>query len=99
MTIIEFKAADSIWLDFVLANRKVRERSHNYDVVLGPTADDDTATVLKAYFGGLYGDVGSKIAKETALRLLEVDNLPPQIYIGTNKAVKFLTQKGQVNQL
>ena len=95
----EFKDADATWMEFVLANRKVRERSHNHDVVLGPTADDDTSIVLKAYFGGLYGDIGSKKAIETALNLIEADKLPPQIYFANNYAAKFLIRKGQVQVL
>ena len=95
----EFKDADLIWMEFVLANRKVRDRSHSYDVVLGPTADDDTSIVLKAYFGGLYGNVGSRRALETALNLIEADKLPPQIYFANKSALKFLTRKGQVSML
>jgi hypothetical protein len=95
----EFKDADLIWMEFILANRKVRERSHNYDVVLGPTANDNTSIVLKAYFGGLYGDVGSTKAIETALEMIEADKLPPQIYFANNSATKFLTRKGQVTML
>ena len=95
----EFKDADLIWMEFVLANRKARECSHEYDVVLGPTANDDTSIVLKAYFGGLYGDIGSIEAIETALRLIEADKLPSQIYFANNSATKFLTQKGQVTIL
>lgn len=93
-SIKEFESADLHWLDFILSNRRVRDRTHNYDIVLGPTADDDTSLVLKAYFDGIYGEVGSLSAKETALRLLEADNLPPQIYFATNSATKFLTQIG-----
>ena len=95
----EFKDADLNWMEFVLANRKVRERSHDYDVVSGPTANDDTSIVLKAYFGGLYGDIGSIEAIETALRLIDADKLPPQIYFANNSATKFLKQKGQVTIL
>jgi len=35
---------------------------HDYDMVIGPTADDDTAFCLKAYWDGLYGKVGSDAA-------------------------------------
>ena len=95
----EFPDADLEWVKFVLANRKVRERAHNYDVVIGPTADDDTSIVLKAYFGGFYGDIGSSKAIETALTLIEADKLPPQIYFASNHAVKSLMQKGQAVML
>ena len=92
--VLEFKEADLIWMQFVLSNRKVRERAHDYDIVIGGTADDDTSVVLKAYFGGLYGDVGSDEAIATALRLIEADKLPPQIYFANNASTKFLYQKG-----
>ena len=88
-----FQTANFEWLDFVLENRKSRDKSHNYDVVIGPTANDDTSVVLSVYFEGLYGEIGSRIAKETVIRQLEVDNLPPQIYFGTNKSTKYLILK------
>ena len=98
-SVMEFKEADLIWMQFVLSNRKVRERAHNYDIVIGATADDDTSIVLKAYFGGLYGDVDSIEAIATALKLIEADKLPPQIYFANNHSTKFLIQKGQAKKI
>ena len=95
----EFINADKEWMLFVLANRKVRGRAHTHDVVMGPTANDDTSLVLKTYYGGLYGDIGTDIAIDTALRLIEADKLPPQIFFATQSATRFLTQKGQVKTI
>ena len=95
----EFIEADLDWMKFVLGNRKVRGCAHNYHVVMGPTADDDTSIVLKAYFDGLYGEIDSVTAIETALRLIESDKLPPQIYFASNDSVAMLKQKGQVQEL
>ena len=40
---------------------------HNFDLVIGPTADDDTMVCLNSYWRGLYGEVGSDEAKEKLL--------------------------------
>ena len=55
---------------------------HDYDLVIGPTADDDTMLCLKAYWDGLYGKVGSSQAKQILLNNLEPENLGIQYYIG-----------------
>jgi len=95
----EFMEADMEWMQFVLDNRKSRERAHEYDIVIGPTADDDTSTVLKAYFGGFYGDVGSEDAVLIALKMIEAEKLPPQVYFARNEATVILTQKGSVKRI
>ena len=97
--VMEFKEADLIWMQFVLSNRKVRERAHAYDIVKGPTADDDTSIILKAYFGGLYGEIDSNEAIATALRLIDADKLPPQVYFANNRSAKFLNRKGQAEKI
>ncbi len=77
-----FESADTEWLDFVLMCREKGGIPHDYDVVIGPTADDDTALCLKTYWDGLYGKVGSDAAKRILLNNLETDNLGIQYYIG-----------------
>jgi len=95
-TIKQFDIADLDWMHFVLSNRSVRDKNHDYDIVIGPTANDDTSVVLKSYFNGLYGDVNSEQALQLALDMIEADNLPEQIYFGTNKSTVCLIQKGNV---
>lgn len=77
-----FEEADIEWLDFVLMCREKGGMPHNYDLVIGATADDDTALCLKAYQDGLYGDKTSADAKNILLRNLEVENLGVQYFIG-----------------
>lgn len=77
-----FEAADLEWLDFVLMCREKGGVPHGYDMVIGPTADDDTAFCLRAYWDGLYGEAGSITAKETLLQNLEPENLGIQYFIG-----------------
>ena len=63
---------------------------HNYDMVIGPTADDNTAFCLKAYWDGLYGKIGSNAAKGILLNNLETENLGVQYYIGKQKVAEQL---------
>ena len=95
----EFLAADLEWVQFVLTNRKVRNRTHEYDIVLGPTANDDTMVVINAYLDGLYGELGSENALNTLLKNIEAEKLPGQIYFGNNKAVSLLSQKMEAEKL
>jgi len=98
-SILEFTVADLDWMRFVLSNRRLREKSHKYDIVIGPTANDDTSLVLKSYFGGLYGDVDSERALQIALEMIESENLPAQICFGSNRAIACLEQKGAVRKV
>ena len=95
----EFKVADIEWVQFVLANRKTRNRTHDYDVVIGPTANDDTMVVINAYLDGLYGDIGDDDTLRTLLRNIEAENLPGQIYFSSDEAAGLLIPKGQVEIL
>lgn len=62
--------------------RKQSGIPHEYDLVVGATADDDTTLCLRYYEDGVYGPVGSFQAKRTLLNNLEVENLGIQYYIG-----------------
>ena len=85
-----FTSADEEWLDFVLMCREIGGIPHGYDVVIGPTADDDTMLCLKAYWDELYGKVGSVSAKRILLSNLEPDNLGIQYYIGKQEIADHL---------
>lgn len=82
LSIKVFHTADLEWLDFVLLCREKGGMPHSYDLVVGPTADDDTAFCLKAYWDGLYGKVGSDAAKRILLNNLETEKLGIQYFIG-----------------
>lgn len=77
-----FDSANTEWLDFVLTCRKHNTTSHDYDMVIGPTADDNTMLCLKAYYDGLYGPVGSPNAQRILLDNLEPENLGIQYFVG-----------------
>jgi len=74
------------WVEFVLENRANATKSHDYDIVIGATADDDTRLSLQIYRIGGYGDVNSEIAKNALVAALKLDVYPRQIYFGTPTA-------------
>ena len=91
-----FAEADIEWVKFILSNRASKSKSHNYDIVVGATADDDTRLCLDAYNAGAYGKKGSNSALEALVKHLEVGNLPKQYYFGSNEVINFFTRKGMV---
>ena len=95
----EFTGADYEWLQFVISNRKIRNRNHNYDVVIGPTANDDTMVVINAYLDALYGEIGGDDALRTLLKNIKPDILPRQLFFSCNEAAGLLIREGQVEQL
>lgn len=82
LKIKQFETADQERMDFVLMCRENGGIPHDYDLVIGPTADDDTMLCLKAYWDGLYGKTGSSQAKQILLNNLEPENLGIQYYVG-----------------
>ena len=82
-----FPVADLEWLDFILMCRSSDGTPHDYDLVLGPTADDDTMMALKFYRDGAYGMPGTDAAKRLLLQVLETENLGVQCHIGKQSVV------------
>lgn len=73
------------WLLFVDANRdkKTIEPIHNFDIVIGPIADDGVVLQLTNYRQGIY-------SPEKAAEQLQDKYLDQQYYFGTERAVRFL---------
>lgn len=88
-----FESADMEWLDFILLCRPVEGAPHDYDVVIGPTADDDTNRALKFYYDGTYGRPGTVEAKRMLLRVLETDKLGCQLYIASQSVADRLVKR------
>ena len=93
LNVKEFKYADEEWLNFILMCREKGDHPHDYDVVIGPTADDDTMLCLRAYWAGLYGEKGSQEAKKILLNNLEPENLGVQYFIGKQSVVDRLIRE------
>ena len=82
LDIICFEEPDSDWLDFVCTNRMGREIDKQYDIVIGPVADDQVYAVVQFYENGIYD-------KEEAIKRLKVDILFDQILFHTEKSLSY----------
>lgn len=78
-----FESADEEWVDFVLANRMITGYSHDYDIVIGPVADDKVYTQFSLFEGGI-------ISKDTLIRELKTYRLVDQYLFHTERALPHL---------
>lgn len=81
------------WFLFVDANRdrKNVEPVHNYDIAIGPIANDGVVLQLTNYREGIY-------TPEQAAKLLQDKYLDQQYFFGTERALSFL-HKTQVENV
>lgn len=90
LNVLHFQKADKAWLEYVTANRKnIPLKNDDYDIVIGPVANDKTMPVISLYFSGIY-DID-----ETIKRLLP-QKLSNQYTFKTEKSLfdlKFLEAK------
>ena len=71
------------WLDFITKNWTIGGLEHNYDIVIGPVADDTVFNVIDAYFDGDY-------TKEEAIKRLKAWKCENQISFHTSRAISKL---------
>jgi hypothetical protein len=91
----KFAASNEEWFDFVLSNRGYGNLAPSvsgdeYDIVIGPVANDAVGAVLNLFVSGAYGEPDTAVAKETAISLLLAQKLHNQIFFGTELAVSGL---------
>ncbi len=85
-----FKEADIEWVKFILKNRKCKNTIHDYDIVIGPTADEETTTIINDYEAELERTNYSDEVLLELISKLKPENLPKQYFFANNKAVKTL---------
>jgi hypothetical protein len=90
MNVKRFATADKEWLQFVALNRTTVNLPHDYDVIIGPTANDNTRASLDSYFAGAYGDIHSEAAMDILLYVLQPEKLPEQYFFGSGRAAALL---------
>lgn len=83
LRIKRFSSLSEDWLEFVKENRAKGGLRHDYDVVIGPVADDNTMETVQLYISGI---LSAKEAVER-LRYSQVNN---QVTFHTEKALRFL---------
>lgn len=71
------------WLRFVAANRLHRNVEHDFDIVIGPVANDRVYTVLSLYEGGFYDE-------QEAMKKMKGYRLADQYLFHTETAISSL---------
>jgi len=84
LSVLRFNGPTSDWLKLVSLNRNTGVSDCNYDIVIGPVANDNTMPVLNLYFKGAY-------TEEEALRRLLPQRLRDQYAFKTELALKCLS--------
>jgi hypothetical protein len=90
-----FDVADKEWVRFVVLNRTNETPQHDYDVVIGATANDVTSRTAQFYMAGEFGQVDSDEAIEFFLHRIQPDRLPIQYFFGTQRSANLLVFKGR----
>lgn len=88
LNVLKFESANAEWLEFVCSNRRRGGAYENYDLVIGPVANDSTLPVIDDYMDGVY------TAEEAVKRLLP-QNLTDQYSFLTEEALSFLAFTGK----
>lgn len=94
VNVYEFNFADELcykvfpgltleWLDFIKLNRMLGGVQHDYDVVMGPVADDNTMLTVNRYMRGVY-------TAEEAVKRLAYYKVNDQLCLNTEKALKYI---------
>ena len=86
LRVMRFIKADLSWLDFVAANRKGKNLQNDYDLVIGPVANDQTFPTILLYLDGY-------IDAESAIRQLLPQKLKDQWTFKTEVALACLKCK------
>jgi hypothetical protein len=95
LNVKHFTHADKEWVLFVTENRTSNPHRHPYDIVIGPTANDQTTPAIQTYLNEGYGEVGSDRAIEILIEFLLPYNLPRRYYFGTERAANTLAPMGR----
>ncbi|MDR3288035.1 MAG: DUF3990 domain-containing protein [Peptococcaceae bacterium] len=95
LNVKKFDRADKEWVLFATDNRSHNPHNHSSDIVIGPTANDQTNPTIQTYLNEGYGTVGSDRAIEILIEFLEPHNLPYQYFFGTDRAANLLVLKGR----
>lgn len=81
--ILTFRQSDGDWLRFVVKNRKGKIIENNYDMIIGPVADDQTAPVIDLFLDGMYDE-------EEAIKRLLPQKLRDQYVFKSENALSLL---------
>lgn len=84
----KFESANHEWLEYVTYNRtKENTLENDYDIVIGPVANDSTTPVINLYLNGI-------ISEDIAIENLKTYVMKDQYTIKSEKALSYLTYRG-----
>ena len=83
MKVREFNGVDLAWLDFAVNNRKSKPELHDFDLVLGPVANDNVYATVNLYEDGV-------LDAESAINQLKAYKVYNQLSFHTTRAIKTL---------
>jgi len=83
LDILRFSYPDKLWLDFIHENRRGIYAGKQYDLVIGPVANDDVFATLIVFEQGI-------LNVEQTLETLKIKNLYIQYVFKTEKALSLL---------
>jgi len=81
--VLEFKETDKKWLDFVSDNRNSVPLQNDYDIIIGPVANDDVFRTLLLYFA-------KELDVNETLNRLKIKKLFNQYVFKNDSILKFL---------
>lgn len=87
LIMLRFESATKEWLEFICGNRSGKGCDRDYDIVIGPVADDKVYSVVVRFENGEY-------ELEEALKRLKVEQLSDQILFHTENALRYLQFEG-----
>lgn len=87
LNVLLFENPTREWAEFILSNRNSYKNAfhHNYDIVIGPVADDGVVFQLDRYLEGI-------ITIDELVKQLTYRKLNRQYFFGTEKAINLLSR-------
>ena len=83
INVLHFDKPDKKWLEFVAENRKNILRENNWDLIVGPVANDQTFPTIILYLDGF-------LDADSCIKRLLPQKLKDQYTFKTEKALSFL---------
>jgi hypothetical protein len=90
LQIIRFDTPDSVWLRFVTACRSGKDTGLQYDIAMGPVANDNVYATIQLYETGLLSE------EETIIRL-KIEKIYDQILFHTKQALNYCAYREEVS--
>lgn len=87
MSFVRYEGYSTQWAEFVKANRNNRNRTqlHDFDIVIGPIANDDIGMQMRKFNAG-------RLTLEQFMKAIEWKEVTIQYFFGTERAIQLLTK-------